>query len=224
MSNHFPSLLTLSHSGVQSFFDSDKTRIYFTSDTHFNHNKDFVFAARGYKDYVEHREALIAHINARVRPQDILIHAGDFCLNSSDNDFENLLSRIQCQNIVYLWGNHSNPLMRIYKNTIKEKYPGLTDVHEIYPLRYKNLIFVGKVFEFTVNGKHIFASHYPHYSWNHSSKEAWHVHGHIHSVPEKYDLKGKVLDIGIDYHKKVLSFDELKSIMDAKTVFNEGHH
>ena len=71
---------------------SDNHRVFFTSDTHFNHDKEFIYGSRGYKDRYEHNDALIAKINEVVRPQDTLIHLGDFCLNITPPEFEEILT------------------------------------------------------------------------------------------------------------------------------------
>ena len=80
---------------------SDTQRVYFTSDTHFNHDKAFIYEARGYKDRYEHNDALIAKINETVRPQDVLFHLGDYCLNISMPEFEQIVAKINCENIYY---------------------------------------------------------------------------------------------------------------------------
>ncbi len=54
----------------------------------FNHDKAFIYESRGYKNRYEHNDALIAKINEVVRPEDTLIHLGDFCLNITPPEFE----------------------------------------------------------------------------------------------------------------------------------------
>ena len=75
---------------------NDSHKVFFTSDTHFRHNQKFIFESRGYKDRYEHDDALIAKINEVVRPQDTLIHLGDFCLNITPPEFNEILARINC--------------------------------------------------------------------------------------------------------------------------------
>ena len=67
---------------------NDSHKVFFTSDTHFNHDQKFIYETRGYKDRYEHNDALIAKINEVVRPQDTLIHLGDFCLNITPTEFD----------------------------------------------------------------------------------------------------------------------------------------
>ena len=70
---------------------NDSHKVFFTSDTHFNDAKNFIFEARGYKSVAEHNAALIAKISEVVRPEDTLIHLGDSCLNITPPEFEEIL-------------------------------------------------------------------------------------------------------------------------------------
>ncbi len=94
-------------------------KVYWVSDTHLNHNRDFVYEVRGFKSSQEHTDFIINKINEIVRPNDILIHVGDLCLNTEENGLNELLARIQCQNIYLLWGNHNNPLWKIYQREVE---------------------------------------------------------------------------------------------------------
>ena len=95
---------------------NDSHRVYFTSDTHFNHDKAFIYESSGYKNRYEHNDALITKINEVVRPQDTLFHLGDFCLNITPPEFDAILSRINCNNIAYIWGNHNSCIRRYYED------------------------------------------------------------------------------------------------------------
>ncbi len=109
---------------------NDSHKVFFTSDTHFNHDKAFIYEARGYKNRYEHNDALIAKINEVVRPEDTLIHLGDFCLNITPPEFNEILARINCQNIAYIWGNHNSCIRRLYEEAIATEYG--KDI-EVYP-------------------------------------------------------------------------------------------
>jgi len=61
-----------------SFTHSESKKIFFTSDTHFNHDREWVFKARGFSNIKEHNDCLIKNINELVRENDILFHLGDF--------------------------------------------------------------------------------------------------------------------------------------------------
>lgn len=203
-------------------------RVYFTSDTHFNHNRDFIYALRGYPDVRSMTDAIIDGINKVVRPTDHLFHLGDFCLNTDESRFNELLSRIHCQNIYTIFGNHNSPSWTIYQNEVARIndickvvcYTGCCDP-EIYPLRYRNLIFLGNYAEISVDGHFITLFHYPLLSWNKMKKSSWHLFGHVHG---KLKLDGKRIDVGWDNFQKPVSFQELQKIMGNRPIISDGSH
>jgi calcineurin-like phosphoesterase family protein len=142
---------------------NDSHKVFFTSDTHFRHNQSFIFEARGYKDRYEHDDALIAKINEVVRPEDTLIHLGDFCLNITPPEFNEILARINCQNIAYIWGNHNSCIRRLYEEAIATEYG--KDI-EVYPYAVGKITYLGYYKELIVNGHMIVIHHYPHQIFN----------------------------------------------------------
>jgi len=132
---------------------SDNHRVFFTSDTHFNHDKEFIYGSRGYSNRYEHNDALITKINEVVRPQDTLFHLGDFCLNITPPEFEEILRRINCNNIAYIWGNHNSCIRRIYEETLAGEFQR-NDI-EVYPYAVGKITYLGYYKELIVNGQFI---------------------------------------------------------------------
>ena len=98
---------------------------------------------------------------------------------------------------------------------------------EVYPFRYKNIVFCGDYMEAIVDGLYICMCHYPIEGWNQMSHLSFMIHGHEHSaiknhLPEGID--GKILDVSWDYFKAPLSIQEVKNIMANKNVRILGHH
>ena len=205
---------------------SDNQRVYFTSDTHFNHDKDFVYGSRGYKDRYEHNDALIAKINELVRPQDVLFHLGDFCLNITMPEFVQLIARINCNNIYYIWGNHNSCIRRQYEETIKDEYQ--RDDICVYPYKIGKITYLGDYKEVMVNGHLIVLHHYPHQIWNQMQKFAWQLSGHSHytnPTTQLENVNNRILDVGWDGHSKPLAFNEIQKIMANKVhVKQDKHH
>ena len=204
---------------------SDDNRVFFTSDTHFNHDKAFIYEARGYKTRYEHNDALIAKINEVVRPQDTLIHLGDFCLNITPTEFNEILTKINCNNIAYIWGNHNSCIRRYYEDAVTTEYG--KDI-EVYPYAVGKITYLGYYKELIVNGHMIVIHHYPHQIWNQMQKGAWQLSGHSHYTNPTTHVDNpvnKILDVGWDGHAKPLSFPEIQKIMMNKThVSKDKHH
>ena len=204
---------------------NDDHKVFFTSDTHFRHNQSFIFEARGYKDRYEHDDALIAKINEVVRPEDTLIHLGDFCLNITPPEFNEILARINCQNIAYIWGNHNSCIRRVYEDAVTTEYG--KDI-EVYPYAVGKITYLGYYGEVIVNGQMIVIHHYPHQIWNQMQKGAWQLSGHSHYTNPTTQIDStdnKILDVGWDGHGKPLSFPEIQKIMMNKNhVKQDKHH
>jgi calcineurin-like phosphoesterase family protein len=205
---------------------NDNHRVYFTSDTHFRHNQSFIYESRGYKDRYEHDDALIAKINEVVRPEDTLIHLGDFCLNITPPEFNEILARINCQNIAYIWGNHNSCIRKNYEDVVALEYQR-KDI-EVYPYAVGKITYLGYYGEVIVNGQMIVIHHYPHQIWNQMQKGAWQLSGHSHYTNPTTQLDStdnKILDVGWDGHGKPLSFPEIQKIMMNKNhVKQDKHH
>jgi calcineurin-like phosphoesterase family protein len=203
---------------------NDSHKVFFTSDTHFRHNQSFIFESRGYKDRYEHDDALIAKINEVVRPEDTLIHLGDFCLNITPPEFNEILARINCQNIAYIWGNHNSCIRRSYEDAVATEYG--KDI-EVYPYAIGKLTYLGYYKELIVNGHMIVIHHYPHQIWNQMQKGAWQLSGHSHYSNPTTQLDhpdNKILDVGWDGHGKPLSFPEIQKIMVNKNHIKQDKH
>lgn len=215
------------------FNDPDKSK-FFCSDLHVFHNPNWenpLWKMRGYNSVEEMNRDIIDKINAKVGADDVLFHLGDLALNSTAEKTKSFLSQIVCQNIYHLFGNHHGSDYSIYKEEVYNQY-GLTD-KEVYPLRYKNLVFLGRSAEVVVDHQLIYLSHYPMFSWNKSHKEldkggsislSGHEHYHVfeHTAANK---KGKrALDVGWEGKNDIYSFEEIMKIMKEKKVTQNGHH
>lgn len=144
--------------------------IYFISDTHFFHFNIIRLANRPFKDLTEMHEEMIKRWNEKVKPNDIVVHAGDFAMASKDNMRE-ILSRLNGYKIL-VKGNHDSSRKRMLDS-------GFDEVHKHW---YDDEIFV---------------FHYPTYNKNMSPfyKELYDkckifVYGHVHNNPHDKIKKG----------------------------------
>jgi calcineurin-like phosphoesterase family protein len=202
-------------------FKTKDQKVWFTSDLHWNHNPKWeipIWKSRGFSSVEESNRYTINKINELVAPNDILFSLGDLTLNCSEDEFESFIGQINCRNIYCLWGNHPNPMAKIYKRKILDYFNEEIDA---YPFRYRNIIFIGHHAEIIVDKQYINLNHYPIHIFNHMSGESWCLCGHSHlEFPQSqpgYPTQ-KLLDVGWDGYLKPLSFDEISDIMSKKNL------
>ncbi len=200
-------------------------RIFISSDFHYNHNKDFIYASRGYSNIIEHNRSIIDTINQYVLENDILICLGDPCLNCTEKEFDIFFDSLKCQDILLINGNHNNPGYTIYQRELYNQY-SLKNC-ELYPLMYKKITFLGDYIETYYNNQKLILFHYPITSWNKIRRDAVMLHGHCHgslktSLPEAKN--GKTLDVGWDVLKRPYLLDDAINICNKKPIVFVDHH
>lgn len=202
---------------MQKLTDNIYKRLFVTSDTHFNHNKEFIYKQRGYDNPQQMTDDMIDIINSTVGEDGILLHLGDFCLNTTKEQYDNIISRLKIKEIWMLWGNHNNPIQRSYGGTVEQVCAYNRNVF----IRY-----LGHYFTFR-KGKNAFVCfHFPIQIWDKMNEGSMHLCGHSHgdnvlSRPENGTQK--ILDCGWDIHKKPLTMSEIEAIMSVKAI-NSLHH
>jgi calcineurin-like phosphoesterase family protein len=192
------------------------TKTYIASDFHFNHNRPWIYEARGFKNIEDHDEWLLRSLNKI--PQDAtLFFLGDFSLNSTDEKTIELLRKIKVDTIFYLFGNHESCMSRIWQ---ERKEPS-------------HVRFLGHYAEIThtQHGKFVL-SHFPFAIWHKYNDGVGHIHGHCHGNFEESGpdyLVGKRLDCGVDTAMKVwgegfFELGQIKKILDTKEINILDHH
>jgi calcineurin-like phosphoesterase family protein len=125
--------------------------IFFTSDTHFNHEAVIGFCNRPFSSLDEMNEAMIANWNATVGPGDEVYHLGDFCWFEREAvDFFARLSGVKH----LIVGNHDHKKVR--------------------RLPWASVQYATKIKHY---GATIYLSHYPVIGF----RESLHFHGHQHN-------------------------------------------
>lgn len=156
-------------------------KTYFTSDLHLQSSENpgiIDWAHRPFKSVAKHDAALIRGINERCKPDDLLIHVGDFMnygknrgTEAGRNKPDFYLSQIACQ-VVFLEGNHDpNNHVRTIGRTLTTKVGRYIVSVGHYPSTDKRFEFVDTPkYKFThlLDGKAYFPMHI-------------HLCGHVHN-------------------------------------------
>ena len=213
---------------------TEEQKVYFSSDFHLNHSPKWpipIWKGRGFESVTEMNDAIIKSINDVVRSTDILIFLGDFVLNCSDSQFEEFLSRINCQNIYMIFGNHNSCVWNVYQREIQNFFRSMDDDFtatqpkpdvEIYPFKYRNITFIGNYAEVIVDGRIFVITHYPIHSWNNQKRGSVHLYGHQHC--ENNPQGGRRMDCGWDRDKRPYSADEIWNNLSKVPILSDGGH
>ena len=100
----------------------DYDNIYFASDFHYNHQRDFLWKPRGFKSYQEHDRFLEEQCRT-LTVNDLLIYLGDYSLNTTDEQTSKLLHMTPAR-MFYIFGNHEGYHSRFYKNALHKFFKG----------------------------------------------------------------------------------------------------
>ena len=150
------------------------SEIYFTSDLHFNHDKDFIYGPRGYKNAIEASEDILKNINDTVSEDDILYILGDIMLGEKEEGIK-YFNAIKCNNIHIILGNHdSEARMALYKTNPKVK-------EMVYATMFKH-----EKWQF-------YLSHFPSLTGNYNASKRgeiiFNICGHIHTKDKFLHMK-----------------------------------
>lgn len=170
--------------------------IWFSSDLHLNHNREFVWEARGFTSVGEMNITIIDNFNDCVRTQDTLYLLGDNWLNCSVEEGIALLRQIRCKDIRFIRGNHESP----------SRWEALKEVGT--PIGWAEVIKDAK--------KYYYLSHYPTHTANYDDE--WgtamrNLHGHTHQQsPLTADF---YVNVGVDaWGNRPVSFGEVKELLN----------
>ena len=179
--------------------------IFVTSDFHFGHNKDFVYAKRGFSSVEEMNEYLVDTANLFVGPDDDFYILGDLMLGGDEN-FEYVKKLNGKLHLVY--GNHdTDRRIALYKTL-----PNLVEDGFALRLNYKKY--------------HFYLSHFPTLTGN-IDKETLHqmtlnLYGHTHQETFIYDeLHPYMFHVGVDSAPSFQPWDLDQIILIMKQLYRK---
>lgn len=163
------------------------SEIFFTSDTHFCHQPNFLWKPRGFTSVDEMNEAIVERWNNVVRPGDTVYHLGDTILNDNEKGIE-YFKRLN-GDIFLIWGNHdtSNRMNALFEACSYKIIGGWY----AYMIKYKKFS--------------IYLSHYPTLTANYDEKylnqHVINLHGHTHQQTNfLYPNNPFMYHVGVDSH------------------------
>jgi calcineurin-like phosphoesterase family protein len=182
------------------------SEIFFTSDPHLGHDKDFVYKARGFNSIQEHDEAIIRNWNEIVGPDDTVYVAGDITMGA---DHESNIAKLSKLNghIIVIRGNHDT-------NRKFEEYLGCKNIRAVAEnVMWSHLINVGK-WSFLL-------SHWPTMVGDAMHSKHSHrffcLHGHTHSKDKFQFFEHGCYNVAMDAHgNKPVNVKEIQNDIKIK--------
>lgn len=169
------------------------SQIFFCSDTHFNHNKPFLYEPRGFTSIEEHDAAIIKNWNEVVANNDIVYVLGDVMMG---NDYDLAQEKLRQLNgtLVIFNGNHeSDRKLAAYKKLPNVKLAGWSTV-----IKYGKWRF--------------YLSHFPTMVDNFDEKHKFYcLHGHTHDRNKYQFIKNCCYNVALDAQGNTpVSIDQVK--------------
>lgn len=162
---------------------------WYTSDWHFNHDKPFIYAARGFSSIDEMNEAIVERHNKLVKEDDIVYCLGD-CFFLRDGNADNsikLINRLK-GDIYLIRGNHDTDA-KVNKMVMECKNLKLVLGNYYFPVKISKT-------------KHFYLAHFPTICSNqHDKIKLISIHGHTHSS-DKFEFTDSFLsyNVAMDAH------------------------
>ncbi len=181
----------------------DKNKVFFTSDTHFNHTNIIKFCNRPFKNVDEMNEALIANWNKVVSTDDFVFHLGDFCLGGA-GEWTKVLDRLNGK-IYLIVGNHD-----------------LKNLRQGFTHRFEKVVMQMHI---EVGNQKIYLNHCPFLCYGGAYANTWQLFGHVHTSKSNTGKDNGRLrflfpmqyDVGVDNNNFTpVSFAEVRNIIEKQ--------
>jgi calcineurin-like phosphoesterase family protein len=169
--------------------------IFFTSDPHLGHDKDFVVQARGFETVEEMNAEIIRRWNERVYPDDDVYVLGDLTLGDVEEGIR-LIAKLNGY-LHIMRGNHDTD----------KKVERYLELPNVVSIQYADVLKYGKAV--------FWMGHYPTITANYDDDKPWAKHvvclfGHTHQEQPFYNNNPYMYNVGMDAHNCTpITIDEI---------------
>lgn len=159
-------------------------KIFLTSDTHFGHDREFIWKVRGFNSVEEMNEIIVQKWNSTVSAEDDVYILGDVILGDPSNI--ECVKRLNGKLHIVLGNHDTSKREEMYRNL-----PNVVEVAEVgIRLKYKK--------------HHFILTHYPMMTGNlekESLKQmSLNLYGHTHQMSNFYNDMPFMYHVGVDSH------------------------
>ena len=182
--------------------------IWIASDWHFNHDREFIYKARGFDSIYDMNEAIIERHNEVVSPLDTVYVLGDLCLGGGSDEIikknKKMISSLKGE-IKIILGNHDTKTrVAMYYECWNTSVLGYADI-----IKY--------------NKHHFYMSHFPTITTNLDDSErplsqrTLNLYGHTHEKNRFYNDNPMMYNVAMDAHNCYpVSLDNIIEDMNDK--------
>ena len=165
--------------------------IWLTSDLHFNHDKNFIWEARGFISVHEMNEEQIARYNSFVEDEDTVYIAGDSMMGQDMKAGLALLRRLKGKKYLVIGNHDTDARIAAYKES------GIfEDIQFAYRLKVK--------------GRSYLITHYPTITANGEDTRTVNLYGHTHQTATHFEDRKYMYHVGVDSNYGFpISLDEI---------------
>lgn len=198
------------------------------SDTHYGHDKEFLYSPRGFETSRQHDEWQEEQIKS-IDPNALLIHLGDVGLSVGAERIQQFMDLFPCETLMVL-GNHNSGVYQAYQQNLPKGFEN----YQIYPIKItKNITLLGYEFVLDIDKNYFYCRHMASLVWPDMNRSRRHLCGHSHGNLKQANPNengfGKILDVGIEnaiqYNGTAFfSFEEVLDIMSKKDYSHFDHH
>ena len=182
--------------------------IWIASDWHLNHDREFIYKARGFDSIYDMNEAIIERHNEVVSPLDTVYVLGDLCLGGGSDEIikknKKMISSLKGE-IKIILGNHDTKTrVAMYYECWNTSVLGYADI-----IKY--------------NKHHFYMSHFPTITTNLDDSErplsqrTLNLYGHTHEKSRFYNDNPMMYNVAMDAHNCYpVSLDNIIEDMNDK--------
>lgn len=206
----------------------DYDKILLVSDTHFGHNRDFLYKPRGFNSPEEH-DAWIQNQIDSVSPNSLIIHLGDVGLSIGPQRIQDFLMTFPCETLMIL-GNHNSGIYQLYQQNLPKGFEGC----QLYPMKITpNVTLLGYEFFLDIDRDYFYCRHMAPLIWPDQNRLrnclCGHSHGNLIQANPGENGFGKILDVGVENAIKwngtaFFTIDEAVEILSLKEKSHFDHH
>ncbi len=209
----------------------DYKEILFMGDSHFGHNKEFLYKTRGFQSSQEHDEWIQEQIDG-VHPDSLIVHFGDHGLSVGAERIQEFLLTFPCETLT-IFGNHQSGIRQLYQQQLPKGFEGC----ELYPMKITpNITLMGYEFLLDIDRDRFYCTHMAPLIWPEQNQKSTprsclcgHSHSNLIQANPGESGFGKLLDVGvenaIEYNGTAFfNIDEVVGIMNTKAFSSFDHH